>query len=107
MVNKQDRKDRRSEEHIEKILRFYECIKHDSRPHKGEILSQDFHREREREGDIQAISELRDRSWDLWHLLEMRHCSARKRESEIWEGEKEKDSSKSDERLPPASVNIK
>lgn len=80
MENKQDRKDRRSEEHIEKILRFYEYIKHDSRPHKGEILSQDFHRERDRV--IQAISELRDRSWDLWHLLELRHCSASKRERE-------------------------
>lgn len=95
------------EEHIEKILRFYEYIK------QGGRLSQDFHREREegrgrRETELRVRQELRVQSWDLWHL-QMQHCSARKRKRE---GRRRRErlcrgSSKSDERLPPASVNIK
>lgn len=66
----------RIEEHIEKILRFYEYIK------QGGRLSQDFHRERGKaEGEGKLRQELRVQSWDLRHL-EMQHCSAKKREKE-------------------------
>lgn len=96
MENKQDRKDRRSEEHIEKILRFYECIKHDSRPHKGEILSQDFHREREREGDTYT-SNFRTQGSKLGSVASAGDAalfSEKEREREIREREKERETAR-------------
>lgn len=74
-----------SEEHIEKILRFYECIKHDPRQHRGEYFLKTF-TERETSNFSRARQALRDRSWDL---LQMQHCSARKREREREMREKE------------------
>lgn len=94
---------------MEKILRFYEYKARDII--RGKTFSTLSQRERQKGNRTQrnfhrVRQELRVQSWDLWHL-EMQHCSARKRERKrrrerVWRG-----SSKSDERLPPASVNIK
>lgn len=66
------------EEHIEKILRFYEYIKQGGRDFLKTFSEKEGRR---RETELKVRQELRVQSWDLWHLV-MQHCSAKKREKE-------------------------